>query len=276
MIPSGAAAPARPRPRRRFAWIVAALLGAVVVVLPAAWQAGAYGVTRTGTLHGGSDGRPVTALHIMGGDAHVSITPRGDAEVGYRAEVAWSRAKPAIEESWQDGTLTLTPRCPDGTSWLTTGFSCSVQLRVSVPAGLPVKVAAASGRVDISGLAGAVDARVDSGRISLTGLRGAVRARVGSGNLHATALTSPQLDLSVGSGLASVDFVAPPDRIRADTGSGRLAVTVPEATRFRVTTRKGAGRCDVEAGLSDPASPRTLELSVGSGAIWAGLPGPAA
>ncbi|WP_330294522.1 hypothetical protein [Streptomyces sp. NBC_00503] len=263
--PTGAVAP--PRPKRRLAWILAALLGAVFVVLPAAWQAGAYGVTRTGTLHGGSAGHPVTALRITGGSANITVRPRGDQQVGYRAEIAWSSKKPVIEESWQDDTLTLTPHCPDEDSWLTVGLSCSVQLGVAVPAGLPVTVTADSGRIDIGGLGGAVDARVDSGELHLTGLRGPVRARVGSGRVAAEAITAPELELAVGSGMAAVDFVSPPQKVTADIGEGRLALTVPDATTFRVATRIGSGRVDLGPGLSDQASSRTLDLTVGSGRV---------
>ncbi|MGW6688308.1 hypothetical protein [Streptomyces sp. NPDC054961] len=261
--PAETAPPARPR--HRLPWILASLLGAVFVALPVAWQAGVYGVTRTGTLHGGSAGHPVTALRIAGGGANITVRPRGDQEVGYRAEVAWSRKKPVVEESWQDGTLTLTPRCPGEDSSLTGEVSCSVDLGVGVPAGLPVTVAADSGRIDIGGLGGAVDARVDSGEVHLTGLRGPVRARVNSGRVDATALTSPEIELVIGSGRAAVDCVAPPRKVTADIGSGRLALTVPDATTFRVTPRTGWGRIDLGAGLSDPASPRTLDLTVGSG-----------
>ncbi|MBT2471480.1 DUF4097 family beta strand repeat protein [Streptomyces sp. ISL-66] len=264
--PAGAAPP--PRPKRRLPWILAALLGAVFVVLPAAWQAGAYGATRTATLHGGSAGHPVSALRIAGGGgANITVRPRGDQQVGYRAEVAWSHEKPVIEESWQDGTLTLTPRCPDEDSWLTGGLSCSVQLGIGVPANLPVTVTATSGRIDIGGLGGPVDARVDSGQVQLTGLRGAVRARAGSGRVVATALTAPEIALVIGSGLATVDFVAPPQKVTADIGSGRLALTVPDATTFRVAQQTGSGRIDLGPGLAEPASPRTLDLTVGSGRV---------
>ncbi|MEV6950384.1 hypothetical protein [Streptomyces sp. NPDC051183] len=260
------------RPRRRAAWTMAALLGAVLVVVPVLWQASAYGTTRSGALRGGSDGRLVTALEIEAGAANVTVTPRADQEVGYRAEVSWSLRTPTIEESWHGDTLRLTPHCPAEDSWVTSGLGCSVRLGVSVPVGIPVKVTAGSGSVHISGLGGSVDAEVDSGRISLTGLRGPLRAHVGSGTLQATALTSPEADLRVGSGHAAADFVAPPDRVTAEVGEGRLALTVPEATRFRVATRTGWGRCDVAGELTDPASPRVLDLSVAAGRIAAGYP----
>ncbi|MFD9358587.1 hypothetical protein [Streptomyces sp. NPDC060031] len=260
------------RPRRRAAWILAALFGAVFVVVPAVWQASAYGTTRTGALRGGSDGRAVTAVEIEAGRANVTVTPRADQQVGYRAEVSWSLRAPTIEESWLGDTLKLTPHCPAEDSWMTSGLGCSVQLGVTVPVGIPVKVTAASGRVDISGLGGSVDADVTSGEINLTGLRGALRARVGSGNLRAIALTSPEADLRVGSGRAIADFVTPPDRVTGKVGEGRLALTVPEATRFRVSTRAGWGRCEVAEELKDPASARVLDLTVAAGRIAASYP----
>lgn len=63
------------RRTHRLAWITAALLSAVLVVAPATWQAWSWGNTRSGTLHGASDGRPVTALEIVGGDADITVTP---------------------------------------------------------------------------------------------------------------------------------------------------------------------------------------------------------
>ncbi|MFJ6795123.1 hypothetical protein [Streptomyces sp. NPDC091268] len=262
-----------PRPRRRAAWILAALLGAVLVVVPAVWQVSAYGTTRTGALRGGSGGRPVAALEIEAGSARVTVSPRGDQDVAYRAEVSWSLKAPTIEERWRGDTLKLTPHCPAEDSWVTSGLGCSVQLAVTVPANLPVKVTAGSGRVDISGLGGSVDADVASGAVNLTGLRGALRARVGSGTLRAAALTSPEADLRIGSGRAVADFVTPPDRVTGRVGEGRLALTVPEATRFRVESRVGWGRCDVAEELRDPASPRVLDLSVSAGRIAASYPG---
>lgn len=70
-----------PRRRHRKAWITAALLSAVLVVAPATWQVWSWGSTRSGTLSGtlsgGGDGRPVTALEIVGGDADITVTPAG-------------------------------------------------------------------------------------------------------------------------------------------------------------------------------------------------------
>ncbi|MGW0898120.1 hypothetical protein ACWD0G_14165 [Streptomyces goshikiensis] len=89
----------------RRAWTIAALLSAVLVVAPVAWQVLAHGVTQSRVLYGGSGGRPVTAVEIIAGDANVTVTPRADREVGYRAEVRWSLGAPAIEESWLGDSL---------------------------------------------------------------------------------------------------------------------------------------------------------------------------
>lgn len=264
--------PAAPRPQHRLAWIVSALLSAVLIVAPITWQVWAYRTVQSRVLVGGSDGRPVTALEIVAGDTNVTVTPRSDQEVSYRAEVSWSLKAPAIEKSWLGETLRLSPRCPGEDDVLTAGPGCSVQLGVTVPVGIPVKVTAGSGRVDISGLGGTVDAEAGSGVVNLTGLRGALRANIGSGRLQATDLTSPQADIRVGSGRAVAAFIAPPDQVTARAGSGRLALTVPPATRFRVRCAAGQGRCEVPDGLNDPASPRGLDVSVDSGRANTGYP----
>ncbi|MBT2406136.1 MULTISPECIES: DUF4097 domain-containing protein [unclassified Streptomyces] len=269
---SGEPRSAPPRPGHRLAWIVSALLSAVFVVVPATLQVWAYGSTESRTLLGGSDGRPVTALEIVAGDANVTVTPRSDQQVGYRAEVSWSLKAPTIEASWLGETLRLSPRCPGEGAVLTAGVGCSIQLGVAVPVGIPVKVTAGSGRVDISGLGGTVDVEVASGEVNLTGLRGALRADVGSGMLRATDLTSAQADIRVGSGRAVAAFITPPDRVTARAGSGRLALTVPPATRFRVRCVTGQGRCEAAEALNDPASPRRLDISADSGRAYAGYP----
>ncbi|MCX5611491.1 MULTISPECIES: hypothetical protein [unclassified Streptomyces] len=261
-----------PRRGHRRAWITAAVLGALLVVAPVAWQAWSYGTVRNATLLGGSEGRRVTALEIVGGSANVTVTPRADQEVGYRAAISWSLKAPTIEESWLGDTLRLTPHCPGEGSWTAAGAGCSVQLGVTVPADIPVKVTAGSGRVSLSGLGGAVDAETDSGRIEIAGLRGALRAKVGSGSLLATGLASPHADVRVGSGRADAAFATPPDQVTARVASGRLALTVPPAARFRVRCAAGSGRCEVPDALRDGGSPRTLDIESGVGRAEASYP----
>ncbi|MFB6616688.1 hypothetical protein ACIGFK_33765 [Streptomyces sp. NPDC085524] len=263
--PAGTSPAGKPRRRHRRTWTAVALLGALLVLLPAAWQAFSLGAVRSDVLQGGSDGRPVGALEIVGGDADITVTPRGDRQVGYRAEVSWSLTPPSVDTSRLGDALRLTARCPGADSWRVVAAGCTVKLAVTVPAGIPVKVTARSGRVYLAGLGGTVDAEVDAGRIEINGLRGALRAKVDSGRLHAAGLTSPQADVRVGSGSAAVTFLAPPDQVVGKVGSGRLAVIVPVATAFRTTCEAGVGRCEVPDGLRDDAAPRTLDMEAGSG-----------
>lgn len=57
--------------------------------------------------------------------------------------------------------------------------------------------------------------------------------------------------------------------------AGRLDLTLPTDTRYRATCRVGMGRCEVADTLRDPSSPRTLDLSAGSGRALAGYEPPA-
>ncbi|MFE3610382.1 DUF4097 family beta strand repeat-containing protein [Streptomyces goshikiensis] len=268
------APPAPPRPKHRRAWTIAALLSAVLVVAPVACQVLGYGVTRSSILYGGSGGRPVTVVEIVAGDANVTVTPRSDQEVGYRAEVRWSLGAPAVEESWLGDSLRLTPRCSDAESLLGANGGCSVNLGVTVPAGIPVKVTAGAGQVALKGLGGSVDVNVGSGALTLTGLRGDLRAEVGSGSLVARDLTSARADVRVGSGRGEAVFLTPPERVTARAGSGRVRLTLPAAARFRVACEVGSGRCEVPEALRDPGAARVLDMAANSGRIQAGYPDP--
>ncbi|MEU9028860.1 hypothetical protein AB0D46_15265 [Streptomyces sp. NPDC048383] len=149
-----------------------------------------------------------------------------------------------------------------------------MELNVTVPRDVPVQVSAGSGRVSLSGLDGAVDADVTSGALTLAGLRGPLRAAVGSGMLRATALGSARAEIRTGSGRAEVEFPVPPERVTGCAGSGRLDITVPAASRFRIECRSNAGRCETDAALADPASPHSLDLTAGSGRVHAGPSAP--
>lgn len=78
----------------------------------------------------------------------------------------------------------------------------------------------------------------------------------------------------MGSGRATAAFLTPPEQVTARTGSGRLDLTFPTATRFRVDCEAGAGRCEVDGALRDPAAPGTLTLSAASGRAHAGYANP--
>ncbi|MEV0412520.1 hypothetical protein AB0I68_17365 [Streptomyces sp. NPDC050448] len=249
---------------------MAAVLSALLVVAPAAWQVWAYTSTESGTLSGTSGERPVSAVEIDAGSSDVRVTPRSDRQVAYQAEVRWSVTAPRIEESWLGETLKLTPRCPAAGAVVESGIGCSVHLDVTVPVGIPLKVTAGSGTMAVSGLGGPVDAEVGAGQLRLTALRGPLRASVGSGSLEASGLASPQAEIRAGAGSAVARFVAPPEQVTARAGAGSLRLTVPTATRFRVTARAGAGRCDVAPTMHDPAASGRLDISADSGHAEAG------
>ncbi|RST01098.1 hypothetical protein EF910_29350 [Streptomyces sp. WAC07149] len=250
---------------QRLAWYTAAALSAALVVSAAAWQAGTGTGVRTGTAVGGSGGRTVTAVEVVAGPSDVSVTPRGDAQVGYRADLAWSFRRPEVEESWLGDTLKLTPHCPDGSPGFAAGAGCSVRLAVTVPAGVPLKVSGGSGRISVSGMAAAVDAETGAGTLVLADLRGPLRARVGDGTLRATGLTVPQADIRAGAGRADARFAAPPEQVTARAGAGRLDIVLPTDTRYRVSCRAGLGRCEAADALNDPAAARALDIAVDVG-----------
>ncbi|MFJ8308053.1 MULTISPECIES: DUF4097 family beta strand repeat-containing protein [unclassified Streptomyces] len=261
------------RPRHRTAWIVTAFLSALFIVAPFAFLALADAVSETAAYESPGNGRrhAVSAVEVDAGAAQLTVTPGADGEVKMDGRLTWSVKRPKVEEQWVGDTLKVHTRCD--------GFvdryvqNCSVELNLTVPAGIHLKVSSGSGEIKVSDLTGPVDVKGGSGGIKLRGLKGTVKARVGSGELEATQLAGPEAVLSAGSGTVNADFTAPPRQVKASAGSGSVSVTVPEPDRYRVVGGKGSGGRSIQKELLDENSDRILDVSSGSGSVTVGYPG---
>jgi hypothetical protein len=268
-----AARAADDRPRHRAAWIVVAVVGALFVVAPFTFSLMADSISRTDSYESPDNGRPhaVSAVEVDAGAAQVTVTTGAAGQVTMNGSLTWSVKRPKIERTWDGDTLKVHSRCD--------GFvdrfvqNCQVDLKLTVPAGVRLKVKTGSGPVKVRDLTGPVDLDGGSGTLNLYRLKGNVRAKVGSGTIQASQLSSPEADLDSGSGSVAAEFVAAPQRVKASTGSGSVSITVPEGTRYQVMGGKGAGSRDIPPGLDDKNSDRILDVSSGSGSVSVGYPG---
>ncbi|MFJ5547384.1 hypothetical protein [Streptomyces sp. NPDC093225] len=263
--PEDAARAGRAPRRARTAWYAVAAVSAALVLVPVASWAVSRQARHQEALAGGSGAQRVRAVEIEVDDASVSVTPGSGGAVDYRGTARWFGQRPTVEQSLLGDVLRLTARCSDGGLPLVVGPGCSLDLAVTVPKGVPVRVESASGPIGLSGLTGPVDARSASGEVRLYGLGGPVRAEVGSGTVRATALTSAQAEVRVGSGSAVVGFAAPPGSVTGTADSGSLHVTLPPGVRYRVRCTAGSGTCTVSDALRDPRAAGVLRLSADSG-----------
>jgi hypothetical protein len=136
-----------------------------------------------------------------------------------------------------DGVLRIRVGC----SWLT-GPWCKVDLRIAVPADLPV------------------DVRTDTGRISATDLEGQLRLASDTGTIRATGLRSEEVNARSDASEVRLRFATAPRLVQATSDAGRVEVVVPPGDAYRVDARTDAGRTQVDV-RTDPLADRSITAS---------------
>ncbi|GAB2761022.1 hypothetical protein GCM10027174_42010 [Salinifilum aidingensis] len=145
-----------------------------------------------------------------------------------------------------------------------TASSGSGEVRLTDVAG-PVEAETSSGGIDANDLRGErVTARSGSGDVRLADARGRVHLETSSGDVEGRRLAGAEVTARSGSGAARLDLLDP-RRVRVDVSSGAIDLAVPHRG-YDVRAETGSGRTSV-AVPQDPRSSRLLELSTGSGAI---------
>ncbi|MCI0688150.1 MAG: DUF4097 domain-containing protein [Sporichthyaceae bacterium] len=232
----------------------------------------------------------IDLVRIEGGSGQVSITTGSGSSTAIHTLVEYRGERPTTPAHRVDnGDLVLSTDC---------GRNCSVNYRVTVPAGVSVTGRIGSGDIDLAGVAG-VEVESGSGTISVEGVRGSVRAEAGSGDVTARGITG-NVELSTGSGTITVTEVsgtvtvdadsgdinareltgnieahtgsgtidvrlASPASVTADAGSEDISVTVPEGS-YRVLASADSGDRTVSV-PDQPGAPNSLDVHTGSGTV---------
>ena len=101
-----------------------------------------------------------------------------------RAEEALAKLDFTVTEG--DGGLAIEVERPRSSNWLTgDGFDASIDFRVRAPEWAKVRLTTVNGRLEVSDVAGGVNARSTNGRIELREIRGPVEARTVNGAIRA-------------------------------------------------------------------------------------------
>lgn len=137
------------------------------------------------------------------------------------------------------------------------GVDLHVDLKVSVPKGVAVRLKNVAGTVDASGVDGDLDLDTSSGPITARDTRGKLRADTGSGRVSVTGHVG-SVDADTGSG--GVTVVRLEGDLNADTGSGGVRVRDSKGKSWSLDT--GSGRVEVEDSTIEE-----LEADTGSGGI---------
>ena len=130
---------------------------------------------------------------VTSSDGSLTVRAGPGRRIVVRGHLSGSFARPSFSHRSGPDGLALNPQChvPAGT--------CSLDLGITVPAGLPVRVSSALGDLDARGLYGTVALADTSGDISVSQLSGTVHVTDGFGTIAASGLSGRiQLDNNTG------------------------------------------------------------------------------
>ncbi|HEX4344433.1 MAG TPA: DUF4097 family beta strand repeat-containing protein [Solirubrobacteraceae bacterium] len=205
----------------------------------------------------------VRQIVVRDGSGNVRLVPSG-RRVSVRETRHYVFSKPTYRQRVKDGVLTIDSDC-DGFA-----FECSADLRVTVPSGIDVVVAADSGDVHADRIA-VRSAHLQSGSgnvgVALTGRQRLVWAYTDSGDVRVDAANAAAIEGRTSSGDVSIDAAGGGlRRVVAVTNSGDVDVAVPGGD-WALDTSTGSGHVDVHGIGRDDHAPRSIDAKTDSGDV---------
>jgi hypothetical protein len=259
------------RPRRRWVWVLVALVTATVLGVP---FARGQAIPKVDDHHAFvapvSYLRDVAALRVQADEGTVVTIRAGrPGQVTESSVSSWAFRKPAIRQTWQGGSFVVSVTCPKP---MPLG-QCQANVIIAIPAGTAVQAQAGGGTVTVSGLTGPLHLAATSGLLIARDVSGPFWATVTSGSMDArTGLTSSHFSASAVTGLLTLAFATRPQRLTIGVGTGSAVITVPSGSQYHIVSSHGPGAVSVAPGLSDARSGQVIAVRVGDGAATIGYP----
>jgi hypothetical protein len=229
-----------------------------------AWHPGAVAEAATaGTLDRtfATGGTPRVVLDVHDVQVRIDAVPGANVrvvEATHRSGWMRGRIMPVQAERTADGVRVT---IPSGEDVFMVG-SFERELRVSVPPGATVEVAASS-RVDAAGLRSRQTVRSTDGSIHVRDHRGELDLRTNDGRIELTDVRGPSVFAQTRSGSLALSHVAA-DRLEARTEDGRIAADAVRLIDGALATRDGR----VHVGFTAD-SDATVDLRTDDGRITA-------
>ena len=215
----------------------------------------------------------VSEIVLTGGSGDVTVTTAAVSETRIKRIVRTDgSADPQASYRLAGTVLTLDTSC---------GERCMVSYEIQAPTGVGVRGRLGSGNVTLTDIATA-EVTVGSGEVLIDRASGAVSMKSGSGNIVANDLLGGAT-LVAGSGDVEARGLGGGKAVRAQTGSGDVAVelvqaasvtartgsgdvelTVPDGA-YQVKTRNGSGNAELLGLVDDPTAKNIIEVQTGSG-----------
>ena len=267
----------------RWVWRASGLATVLALAVPGIWLISAAGTSPNGAItvfptQTITVTQHVTSLNVRSYGAPVRVTAGPGYSVRVTETIMFNQQNggpPAVAASVSGGRLTLAaPSCAYS--------GCSVGFDVSVPAGVTVTAASDGGPVTVSGTEGAsldsgsgpvqatgIDGPLtvtsDGGGVIVDGLTGPLHVDTGSGTLVAQGVAAATATVITDGGGARISFVAAPDAVLVNTGSGAATLALPDG-QYALTADSGGGPQQVGI-ATDPGARSSLAINRGGGPL---------
>jgi len=185
----------------------------------------------------------VGSIRFQGVPGQLAITGTGPGRVTLTGKLRGTGGTPAVETRLDRATdaLAVFIRCAPASS-------CTENLQLTVPAGIPVAVLQPGGQV------------------VLTGLAGPLRLSAANVDISADGLRSPELWAVITSGHLSATFAAPPRQVTIALASAQATLRLPADAPYQVIQQATSGYVRVAVPQAGNAT-RTVTARIDSGEL---------
>lgn len=170
---------------------------------------------------------PTLKVRTGKGQVNLYILPGKAGELQLNRYLRWtSLDRPAVTEKWDGRSLLLDVDCKG--SGQPDGPLCEADYTLLVPPETDIEATTTVGDLGVNQITGGVRLTTVSGQVSADNTTGKVWARSGSGTIEARGLYGDQVDVETGSGDVDMNFIIPPQKVRAVARAmGNVSVSVP-------------------------------------------------
>lgn len=271
--PAGGPSPDRPRTARRLALGVSLVLAAVAGIggclAPTQTRESAWETLReadAAALSVELERGSVAVVGHAGGEVEIEVERTAH---GWSPEAAQSSLAALMVEVRRDeetGRVRVTGRSANA-GLFRPGESHSVRLEIRAPAGIPVEVRTADGRIELTGLRGPVTATTAAGRITASALGPTGNGVGGTAGDGDPAANAPTIHLRSGNGRITGEDLR--GVVVAETGDGRITLG---GRLSEVTAVTGSGSVRVDATDAGAAPTGVWRLHTADGEVRLELP----
>ncbi|MEV7024075.1 DUF4097 family beta strand repeat-containing protein [Kitasatospora sp. NPDC093558] len=206
---------------------------------------------------GQADAAGATLLQIDSHDIAVTLSAGDGPTVQVSASGNYGGKPPEVSTTRSGTTAKVSATCPD---------DCQLQLHVTLPASLPVRVDGGNGAIEADTLAGALELHTVDGAITVRSPTGPVTLKSGNGQVSVTGAASKRAEITTADGAVNAAFSTAPADVRVTTGDGAVDLAVPAGSGYRINARSNSSEPQVDLPNTNGAA-ASLTVATSNGGI---------